>query len=283
MDKRKYGFIYITTNNINNKKYIGQKKYVNGWEKYLGSGIVIKSAIKKYGRENFSREIIEECNSIEELNKREIYWINFYDAVCRSDFYNIAYGGDGGNTIAGYTYEQKKGLSQKLSKLRRGKINIGENNGNSRKIILLNTMEIFNTINIASLKYGISKDAIQQCCSQSFSKTKTAGILEGTSERMVWAYYEEGKDYAYTKFVRNTDVFRLKRKAVYCITTNEIFSMAKEAGDKYNINPTSICSCCNGKLLSAGKHPVTKEKMTWKFVDKDGNVIKDKTQLEVLN
>lgn len=43
-----YGFIYITTNHINEKQYIGQKKYgVNGWETYLGSGIALNNAIKK--------------------------------------------------------------------------------------------------------------------------------------------------------------------------------------------------------------------------------------------
>ena len=56
-----YGFIYITTNNINGKKYIGQKKYdkEGKWKTYLGSGIILNRAIKKYGAENFSKEIIE--------------------------------------------------------------------------------------------------------------------------------------------------------------------------------------------------------------------------------
>ena len=56
-----YGFIYITTNKINGKKYIGKKKYCGNYETYLGSGIAIKNEIAKYGRENFTREIIEEC------------------------------------------------------------------------------------------------------------------------------------------------------------------------------------------------------------------------------
>lgn len=43
-----YGFIYITTNLINGKKYIGQKKGYN--DTYLGSGKILKLAIKKYGR-----------------------------------------------------------------------------------------------------------------------------------------------------------------------------------------------------------------------------------------
>ena len=56
-----YGFIYITTNHINGKKYIGQKRYDknNKWKSYLGSGIHLKRAINKYGADNFSKEIIE--------------------------------------------------------------------------------------------------------------------------------------------------------------------------------------------------------------------------------
>lgn len=99
-----YGFIYETTNNVNGMKYIGQKIYDdNGlWKNYLGSGIYLKRAINKYGRDNFSKKIIEECDSKDELDSREIYWINYFDAVSSPDYYNIASGGDGGNTIAGF-------------------------------------------------------------------------------------------------------------------------------------------------------------------------------------
>ena len=91
-----YGFIYITTNKINGKKYIGQKKYCGNYETYLGSGIALKNAIAKYGRENFTREIIEECETKDELDEREKYWIKYYDATNSDNFYNITNGGDGG-------------------------------------------------------------------------------------------------------------------------------------------------------------------------------------------
>ena len=114
-----YGFIYITTNNINGMKYIGQKQYdKNGkWKTYLGSGIYLKRAINKYGENNFTRKIIEECETKEKLDSREIYWISFYNAVNSEKFYNIANGGDGGNTIAGYSEEQLEKYKKYKSRL----------------------------------------------------------------------------------------------------------------------------------------------------------------------
>lgn len=79
-----YGFIYITTNLINGKKYIGQKKGYN--DTYLGSGKILKLAIKKYGRENFKREILDYANSKEELNIKEDYYIHKYNAHHSDEF-----------------------------------------------------------------------------------------------------------------------------------------------------------------------------------------------------
>ena len=110
MVKDMYGFIYITTNHINGKKYVGQKCYdkAGKWKTYLGSGIHLKRAINKYGIEKFSKEIIEECQTKKHLDEREKYWIEYYDAVKSDEFYNIASGGDGGDTRAGYSDEQFK-------------------------------------------------------------------------------------------------------------------------------------------------------------------------------
>ena len=87
-----YGFIYITTNLINGKQYIGQHKG-DGNDKYLGSGEQITRAIKKYGRENFKREILCFAKTREELNDLEIKYIEKYNAVESEMFYNIANGG----------------------------------------------------------------------------------------------------------------------------------------------------------------------------------------------
>lgn len=78
--------IYITKNLINNKKYIGKDSHNN--PEYLGSGALLLEDIKKYGKENFKKEILEICVK-ENLGEREEYWINFFNATKSNDFYNI--------------------------------------------------------------------------------------------------------------------------------------------------------------------------------------------------
>lgn len=89
-------YIYKTTNNINNKIYIGQTSKPTD-SNYLGSGHILLKAISKYGSKNFTREIIEECNSKEQMNEREKYWISYYSSNTRDIGYNISVGGTGGN------------------------------------------------------------------------------------------------------------------------------------------------------------------------------------------
>lgn len=101
-----YGFIYITKNKVNGRKYIGKKAYDKGdrWKSYLGSGIALKNAISKYGREKFTKKIIDNAITPEELCNKEIYWIKQYNAVESDKFYNISNGGDG------YDYFSKMSL-----------------------------------------------------------------------------------------------------------------------------------------------------------------------------
>jgi hypothetical protein len=90
--------IYKTTNLINNKIYIG-KQLNNDRNNYLGSGKVLELAIRKYGRENFKKEILQECYSKEEWLNAEIFWINKLNARDKKVGYNLAYGGAGGKTV----------------------------------------------------------------------------------------------------------------------------------------------------------------------------------------
>lgn len=100
--------IYITTNLINGKKYIGRDSKND--PTYLGSGHALLKAIKKYGKENFKKEIVEECKSFDELEKREEYWLNHYDAGRSNEFYNMHNYSSGGSLGVHVTSETRKKL-----------------------------------------------------------------------------------------------------------------------------------------------------------------------------
>jgi group I intron endonuclease len=89
-------FIYKTTNKINGKIYIG--KLVRESKVYLGSGKILKLSLEKYGRDNFTREIIEYCDCKTQLIEREKFWIKHYNSTDRNIGYNLTKGGDGGST-----------------------------------------------------------------------------------------------------------------------------------------------------------------------------------------
>lgn len=92
--------IYKTTNLVNGKIYIGLD--TKNDPMYLGSGKLLHRSIKKHGIQNFKKDILESCQSIDELKNREVFWINFYNSSNLSIGYNITKGGSGGDTITNH-------------------------------------------------------------------------------------------------------------------------------------------------------------------------------------
>lgn len=101
--------IYKTTNLINGKFYVGKDASNN--PNYYGSGLLLAKAIKKYGKENFKKEILEECQSLKYLNIREKYWIASLDATNKKIGYNITIGGIGGDTYSNQSESRKKEIN----------------------------------------------------------------------------------------------------------------------------------------------------------------------------
>lgn len=85
-------YIYKTTNKVNGKIYIGKSLTEN--ESYLGSGKKFKEAFKEFGRDNFSKEILEgNIDDPDYLNEREKYWIEYYNSTDPEIGYNLQRGG----------------------------------------------------------------------------------------------------------------------------------------------------------------------------------------------
>jgi len=90
--------IYKITNIVNKKIYIGKDTTNN--PNYYGSGKLIINSIKKYGKNNFIKKIIEECEDKITLCEREKYWIKEFNSCDLKIGYNISKGGDGGDTFS---------------------------------------------------------------------------------------------------------------------------------------------------------------------------------------
>jgi group I intron endonuclease len=101
-------------NLINGKIYIGKDK--RNKPKYLGSGKRLNAAIRKYGYENFLKEIIEYCDSEKHMAEREKYWIAHFDSTNRLIGYNLTKGGEGGDTFTLRTDVEKNQTRKLLSK-----------------------------------------------------------------------------------------------------------------------------------------------------------------------
>lgn len=106
---KKFHFIYKTTNLLNNKFYIGMHSTSNLKDGYLGSGTHLRRSIRKYGIDNFKLEILEWCNTRDELIEREkenITENHINDPNC----YNMKNGGLGGGKF--YSKEHQFKCSQ---------------------------------------------------------------------------------------------------------------------------------------------------------------------------
>ena len=87
--------IYKTTNLINNKIYIGYHATENEYDSYLGSGRVFLKSIRKYGKENFIKEILFIFKTKNEALKKEKEIVN-RDFILSNFNYNCTIGGKGG-------------------------------------------------------------------------------------------------------------------------------------------------------------------------------------------
>jgi group I intron endonuclease len=126
-----FGIIYKATNKINGKVYIGQttqglhkrksKQIYDSKNKKYGGSIFLR-AINKYKKENFLWEEVCKCFSREELDRKENFYINFYESNNLKLGYNLITGrGRSG-------YKLSKETRNKISKKAKIRLSIPENN-----------------------------------------------------------------------------------------------------------------------------------------------------------
>jgi hypothetical protein len=100
-----YGFVYIITNKLTSRRYIGRKYFTkagykttngkkkkirvsSGWENYWGSNKVLLDDVAKHGPENFTRHIVKLCRNRSECSYWETHYIFQCEALLSDRFYN---------------------------------------------------------------------------------------------------------------------------------------------------------------------------------------------------
>lgn len=242
--KEWFGVIYKITNKINGKIYIGQttNKYgFNGRYQAKGNGIErvynyhmflknsnnksfnkhLLNSINKYGLYNFDvNEEFDIAYSKEELNKKETYWITYYNSV--ENGYNKNYGGD----------------NRKMTKKTKDKIrSIKEENSNKKqRVICVTTNEIFDNQYKASWHYNdlydlkLEPTLITKCCSNKIKYHKKFNDKE-----LVWMYYWE-----YSLINHYNDNRKVKKSAVININDNNLFLRTIDCANFYNISVSKV-------------------------------------------
>ena len=297
-----FGIIYLATF-PNEKMYVGQttwdlehRKNQHKSEADRGEGSTFHKAINKYGFDSIKWEIIDTAENQEDLNNKEKHYIKAYRTYTRyknSRGYNRTLGSEGVRGLA-----HSKEVRVKISRALKGK-HKGASNPSARKVVCLNTGEVFETMKEASKKYNSPYHHICSCC---VGERLSSGV-DGNSNKLVWMYYEDykklskeeiAKKIKYAEEARigenhhwyNTEMSEETRqkmsksaieryknnvhpvaRSVICTTTGDVFPSAAEASRKTGACRTSITQCCGGKRNSAGKHPSTGEKLKWEYLD----------------
>ena len=239
-------YIYLITNTINGKKYIGKcERPAHKSTKYMGSGTYIQSAINKYGIENFTKELIEENLSKETICEREKYWIKKLNT--KSEFgYNLTDGGDG---VINVTDEVRKKISEKNKKL------VGELNSRYGAKLTEEHKEI---LRISNLGKTVSEETKKK-----ISNSKLGSKLSAeTKQKMSKSRYGKPLPLHVRENMKNN---RPNRIAVQKIDKNtnqciETYNSIGDAAKLNNIHSSGISDCIKGKLKSTGG-------FIWKIID----------------
>lgn len=287
--------IYKIENKINGKVYIGQSVCVETrWKQHIfddRKNSLIHLAIKKYGEDNFSFNVIEEC-SLAELDEKEKYWINFYQSFLREKGYNIMLGGKHQEKFS--TEEiidlWEKGLS--IAEIKE-KLNIARDSTISKRLkhlesysikeshsrgaykafsegkILLN---IHDTFNCPVYQYALTGEYIAEYKNISAAANNFTTRPNNTDNiRMVLRGIRKtayGYQWRKEKVEKISPCSNNTGKLIICINTQQLFLSSKQAAKWANIKtPGNIVACCKGKRKSAGKHPETGEKLFWKYYE----------------
>lgn len=155
----------------------------------------------------------------------------------------------------GNPFYGKKHTEENLRKISESSRNI-DRSFSYKKVILLNTLEEFDSITNASNELGIDRSSIRECC-----KNKIKTTIDNNDNHLSWSYYDDfinmTEDDIKIKLIIAKNNIRKNDKAVICLTTKRFFTSISKAEKYYSLSINcGIDKCCNKNnkhYNSAGK------------------------------
>lgn len=239
--------IYKIVNLVNNKIYIGQH---NGKRSsYLGSGKLLKLAFKKYGIENFIKEIlIEQDCSQEEIDKLEIEYIKLYNSNDLSIGYNLQMGGMGnpGGTLP---IDVREKMSRSAKGVKKKPFSIQHKE--KLRLVHLGKKQTEETKRKRGI--SISKSLIGKTLSESHIKS-----LRDSHMGYIMPEVQKNKI-----SISNTNNYKISKRVI-CYNKNGEFvkeyPSISQASRELSCSPSNICSCLHGYFKSSGGY-------IWKYAE----------------
>jgi len=230
MEEVMFYTIYETTNLLTNKKYIGKHITEKIDDSYLGSGIYLKNAIKKYGKDNFQKKILFIFENEEDMNKKEKELVN-EKIIGDEDYYNISLGGKGGVTVL---YKEHPMYEETCEKLKLGQLKIKEKKSDlvkrlhqEKKVGMYGKKQSDNQRRIVSEKFkGVKKDP------ESVKKQITS--LRKTLDDPNYVHPNKGIKYDEDRLKKMSEETknRPKKTCIHCNRVLDLGNYARYHGDK---------------------------------------------------
>lgn len=215
--------IYKATNRINGKAYVGQTVFSlkNRRDRHVSETLNGKdnnyfhNAIRKYGIKKFDWKILQECDTIEELNRLEVHYIKLYDTF--NNGYNLTKGGEG---KVGYV--PSKETRKKISEFRTG-MKLSEKT--KRKI---------SEGNKGKKHHMWGKKRLEE------TKRKISEALKGENNYWYGKHLSEETKKKVSENRKGKSVGKDSPKAKPVIINNKYFDTKKEAAEYLNISFATV-------------------------------------------